>query len=196
MMDRKIVKQYVVPFALATSLALLLAIIIIMLVNTSLSRMPLVGDTSPFPPSTGRANKETAKTAENSDVILKRNLFRAKLQAEVPKPRDEREIEEETIVNALRSLVLKGIWVGQGKGDSLAIIDKGAQKGVWIYKQGEQLEGGLVVSEIKPNSILLTKGDFGATLTLFTKGFQRTIVKKTDLLPNSNTGKEARKNKE
>jgi type II secretory pathway component PulC len=105
--------------------------------------------------------------------LLKRNLFRAKLQAEIPKQKSEKEIEEEALVNIMKPMTLKGVMTGAQKRDYYAVIDRGGQKGVWTYEVGETIERGLTVTDIKKDAVVIEKGDFAAILKLFAKAFER-----------------------
>jgi type II secretion system protein C len=175
MKNGKGLKVYFLPFITATLAAIVLAIIILMAVNTTLMRIPPKGKTSAlfsFGKQEPQADVQADPDKEQAS-IKERNLFRAKLQIEIPKPKSEKEIEEEALVNTVKDMALKGVWIGQQKERSYAIIDKGAQKGVWSYELGEIVDKGLVVSEIKPNFVKLVKGDFNATLKLFAKGYEK-----------------------
>ena len=105
---------------------------------------------------------------------MERNLFRAKLQVEIPKPKTEKEIEEEALTAAVKGMALKGVMMGTRKKDTYAVIDLGGQNGVWTYETGEVVEKGLALKEIRKDSVLLEKGDFGAILKLFSPVYQRT----------------------
>ena len=76
---------------------------------------------------------------------MDRNLFRAKLQVEVPKPKTEKEIEEESLAAAVKAMALKGVMMGRRKKDTYAVIDLGGQKGVWTYEAGDVVDKGLTV---------------------------------------------------
>jgi type II secretory pathway component PulC len=179
MANSRRIKAWVIAFAVATVAAGIVSAVIIMVVNANLMKMPLPGGTGNVPkvlsvPAKGNPPKEeTRKPETDYSAITERNLFRAKLQVEIPKPRTEKEIEEEALTGALREMTLKGVWMGREKEDTYAVIDKGGQKGVWTYQMGEVVDKGLQVSEIKQNAVTLSKGDFKANLRLFAKGFER-----------------------
>jgi type II secretion system protein C len=167
-------KRYFTVFAISTGAAIVVSIILLIIINTSLLKLPVQGAPAKQRAEAVPAPKEApAKGESEYSVITERNLFRAKLQTEIPKQKTEREIEEEALTGALKDMILKGIWLGKEKGDYYAVIDKGAQKGVWTFQIGEAVDSGLVVSEIKQNSVILTKGDFRVSLKLFARGYER-----------------------
>jgi type II secretion system protein C len=177
MVDNRILKKYILPFLLATVAAALLSVTVLMLVNASLMKIPLQGSIKKgYAEPTSSASPHPNQDGDYK-VITERNLFRAKLQIEVPKPRSEKEIEDEQLAALMSGMTLKGVWIGQQKEGSYAVIDKGGQKGVWTYELGEAVERGLAVSEIRPNLVKLAKGDFSATLRLFAKGYDREVAK-------------------
>lgn len=190
-MDISFLKSYVVPSVISLGVALVSSIIILMIINTSLMHIP-IRNVSKFQNTNQIVANDGAETNPDNkySAISDRNLFRSKLQVELSKPKTEKEIEEDNFYNTLHSFGLKGVWIGDNKEDNFAFIDKGPQKGVWIHRNGEIMEGGLILTEIKPNSILITKGEFGATLTLFTKGFERAEFKRTSDKHQKTTGKE------
>ncbi|MCX8021926.1 MAG: PDZ domain-containing protein [Syntrophorhabdaceae bacterium] len=169
-------KPYGVLFLISTGLAIVFSVLFLIFLNTSLMKIPIQGGThqATLGKSVTKDPSENIKVDYNA--ILDRNLFRAKLEVEIPKPKSEKELEEERLTNIMRNLTLKGIWMGQKKDEIYAVIDKGPQKGVWSYEVGEIVEGGLMVSEIKATSVTLTKDDFVATLKLFAKGYERIPV--------------------
>ena len=79
----------------STFAGLLLGVIALIALDASLLNIPLPVDWK------GRAGSqktdgESAKDGSKEyKAIAERNLFRAKLQAEIPKPRSEKEIEED-----------------------------------------------------------------------------------------------------
>lgn len=176
MMGGVILRRYVVPSAISFAVAILLAIVILMFVNMAILRIP-VQSNSQRQESVTRPSDDGANPESKYSAIAERNLFRSKLQTELPRPKTDREIEEDNFVGTLSTFGLRGVWIGDRREDHFAFIDKGPQKGVWIHRNGEQMEGGFTLAEIRPNSVLITKGELGATLTIFTKGFERTDVK-------------------
>lgn len=169
-------KKYIIPFAVSTAVAVLVAVVILMAIDASLLRIPQAdsrtrqrqGDV----PGTG--NKPTS--APDYKAISQRNLFRAKLEAEIPKPKSPKEIEEELLTGILRTMTLKGVMIGDRKKDFYAVIDRGGRKGVWIYETGEVVEKGLAVKEIRKDAVVLQKDDFGALLRLFAVNAERIPV--------------------
>lgn len=189
--NEKLFKNIILPSALSVSIAVIVSCVLLMLINSSFMRMPLTSGIPSAKPAVTHTTSGQTGSEPNYDMIGKRNLFRAKLQIELPKPKTKEEIEEEIFVNTIRNYSLKGVWVGSNKRDNFAFIDKGPQKGVWIHRNGDRMEEGITLAEIRPNAILMTKGSLGATLTLFAKGFEKTQIKKTDTKPR-NTQEEKR----
>ncbi len=166
-------KKHLVPAAVSTALAVVLSIAVLILANASLMKIPVQSGARTGPGKSILSNDASENARADYKAITERNLFRAKLQAEIPQPRSEKEIEEENLTNAMRNLTLKGVWLGQKKEHDYAVIDKGQQKGVWTYEVGEAVDAGLVVTAIERNSVTLAKNDFIATIKLFAKGFER-----------------------
>jgi len=186
--DEKLIRSVLLPSAVSVSIAVVVSFVLLMLINSSFMRMPLTSGIPSVKPAGMHTTAGQTGTGPNYDAIGERNLFRAKLQIELPKPKTKEEIEEEVFVNTMRNYNLKGVWVGSNKKDNFAFIDKGPQKGVWIHRNGDRLEEGIILAEIRPNAVLMTKGNLGATLTLFARGFERTSVKKTDTKPRNTQG--------
>jgi type II secretory pathway component PulC len=166
-------KKIAVPFSISTLAGLVVATAILIIINASLLRIP---DT-PSTQSSPYAQKSFDQTGGPADTdyraITERNLFRAKLQVEIPKPKSEKEIEEETLGALVKGMALKGVMLGVQKKDNYAVIDKGGQKGVWTYEIGDVVEKGLVLKEIHKDSIKLEKGDFAAVVKLFSPVYER-----------------------
>lgn len=162
-----------VPFGVATLLGVIIAIVILIAINASLLRVP---DVTQSPLS--RADQATSERPPNPvepdyKAITERNLFRAKLLAEIPKPEKEKETEEETLTAVVKAMTLKGVMLSAQNKDNYAVIDRGGQKGVWTYEIGEIIEKGLTLKEIGKDSIQLEKGEFTATLRLFSPVVER-----------------------
>ena len=166
-------KAYLIPAAVSTALAVVLSIVVLILANASLMKIPMQSSIRTASGKSVLSGDASENARADYKAITERNLFRAKLQVEIPKPRSEKEIEEENLTNAMRNLSLKGVWLGQKKEHDYAVIDKGQQKGVWTYELGEVVDAGLVVTAIERNSVTLAKDDFVATMKLFAKGFER-----------------------
>lgn len=176
MRDRK----KMIILGVATLSGVVLAVIALIVINALLLRIPLRVESSP--PQTAKANKPeqvSAVTEPDYKSILERNLFRAKLQMDVPKPKSEKEVEEESLTSIVKTMALRGVMTGRQKKDYYVVIDRGGQKGVWTYEVGEVVEKGLVVSEIKKDSVRLEKDDFSAVLKLFSPTFERTAGTRT-----------------
>lgn len=162
--------------------------IVLMAINASLLRIPQPHNRpGPQAKETG-STTDVAPAAPDYKPITERNLFRAKLEVEIPKPKSAKEIEEELLTGILRTMVLKGIMTGSQKKDDYAVIDRGGQKGVWTYEVGDVIESGLAVKEIRKDTVVLHKGDFGALLRLFAMNAERipiTPVVAPQSIPNN-----------
>ena len=176
-------KGLALPFALSSSLALLASVILMMLINSAFLRMPLQSANRPYAVRPDRAGAAGAEP--DYRAIAERNLFRAKLKVELPRPKTEKELEEEALTNIMRSMVLKGVWIGQTKDDVYAVIDRGPQKGVWIFRVGDTAERGLILTEVNRNSVTFRKNDFTGSLKLFTRGFDKVPPPPGDTKPGN-----------
>ena len=172
-MKKVLSKRNVIPVAVSTAAAFIAAVIILMAINASLLRIPQADHKPEQRVSGAPVSTEVSPGAPDYHVITQRNLFRAKLEAEIPKPKTEKEIEEETLTGIIRTMSLKGVMTGDRQKDYYAVIDRGGQKGVWIYEVGEVVERGLAVKEIRKDAVVLQKGDFGALLRLFAVNAER-----------------------
>ena len=114
-----------------------------------------------------RPCKLAALAEPDYKAITERNLFRAKLQVEIPKPKTEKEIEEEALTAIVKTMALKGVMLSPRKRDNYAVIDLGGQKGVWVYEPGDVIEKGLALKEIGKDSVRIEKEEFGVVLKLF-----------------------------
>lgn len=159
-----------IPFAIATAAAIVAGTVLLILINAALLKVPVAS-----PLKATHKGERSFLTADASDykAITERNLFRAKLQIEVPKPKTEKEIEEETLTNIVRTMALRGVMTGVQKKDNYAVIDRGGTKGVGTYEIGDVIERGLAVTEIKKDGVLIQKSDFLVRLRLFSGGFER-----------------------
>lgn len=174
MLNETFLKSHVAPAAIAAVIGIVGAVLVLMVIDTTALKIPVGAIMHQGQIARGIRISDGKKQLNGEyAAIMERNLFRSKLHAELPRSKTQEEIDEEIFVETLKTFALKGVWVGKDRSDSFAFIDKGPQKGVWIHRNGEQMEGGLTLKEIKPNSVLITKGEKGALLTLFTKGFER-----------------------
>lgn len=164
----------IVPFTISTLSGVVVGVLVLLAVNAALLRVPDVPQPLAEKPAQ-RASSQPAGPAEDEyKALMERNLFRAKLQLEIPKPKTEKEIEEETLTAAVKAMALKGVVLGAQKKDSYAVIDLGGQKGVWAFEPGELVDKGLALKEIRKDSIKLEKGEFAAILKLFSPVYERT----------------------
>jgi type II secretory pathway component PulC len=157
----------------ATLAGIFMGVVALIVLDASLLSIPMPVDWRGRAGLQKTEGEPVANSSKDYKAVTQRNLFRAKLDAEVPKPRSEKEIEEETIVNILKPMTLKGVMTGQQKKDFYAVIDRGGQKGVWTYEVGEAIERGLTVIDIRKDAVTIEKGDFAAVLKLFARTFER-----------------------
>ena len=163
-----------IPFGISTLSGVVVGVVILLAINAALLRVPDVPQPPPVKPVQATTSQPTGPVEPDYKALMERNLFRAKLQVEIPKPKSEKEIEEEALTAAVKTMALKGVVLGARKKESYAVIDLGGQKGVWAYEQGELVEKGLALKEIRKDSIILEKGEFGAILRLFSPVYERT----------------------
>ncbi|MBA4391625.1 MAG: hypothetical protein C0399_11925 [Syntrophus sp. (in: bacteria)] len=171
-MKFNVLNKHLLSFAISSAAAVLTAVILLIIISASIMKIPLPGAGKAYAKSYAGQDLSSNVKADY-DAIVSRNLFRAKLQTEIPVPKTEKQIEEEQLTEIMKDMTLKGVWFGERKSDLYAVIDRGGQKGVWTYGLGEVVEKGLVVSDIQRNSVLLKKSDFAATIKLFAKRFER-----------------------
>jgi general secretion pathway protein C len=162
------------PFGVSTLSGVIVGVVALIAINASLLRVPDAPQSSPVRTLQSPAAQPVAEGAQDYKALMERNLFRAKLQVEIPKPKTEKEIEEEMLTATVKVMALKGVMMSDKKKDTYAVIDLGGQKGVWTYEKGEVVDKGLVVKEIRKDSVKLEKGEFGAILKLFSPVYERT----------------------
>jgi hypothetical protein len=175
--------EYVAPFAVSSLCALIGSAILLILLHGSFLKLPLRTANKGSVPAAPVARNQQENGESDYSVIAERNLFRARLAIEIPKPKSEKELEEEALINIMRPMVLKGVWIGQNENDMYAVVDRGAQKGIWIYRVGDTTERGLTLARIAQDSVEFKKDDFTATLKLFAKGYQRPFSPKGPMKP-------------
>ncbi len=163
-------KEKLIIFGVSTISGVVAAIIVLTAVNASFLKVP----DNPPPRATSAPGAVTALAEPDYKAITERNLFRAMLQVEIPKPKTEKEIEEETLTAIVKTMVLKGVMLSPRKPDNYAVIDLGGQKGVWVYEPGDVIEKGLTLKEIGKDSVRIEKEEFGVVLKLFSSVHQRT----------------------
>ncbi len=148
--------------------------VLLMMINASFLKAP---DVLPQAAAAAAVAKDAyapaAPGGPDYGAITQRNLFRAKLQTEVPRQKTAAEIEEETLAGIVKTMALKGVMLGARKRDNYAVIDRGGPKGVWAYEIGEVVENGLALKEIRKDSVRLQKGDFDVVLRLFSSAAER-----------------------
>src|SRR5208283_1547162 len=147
-------KKELIISGISTVSGVVAAIIVLIAVNASFLRVP---DGPPVKATSALgavAPVQAAALAEpDYKAITERNLFRAMLQVEIPKPKTEKEIEEEALTAIVKTMVLKGVMLSPRKRENYAVIDLGRQKGVWVYEPGDVIERGLTVKEIGKDSV-------------------------------------------
>ncbi len=160
-------RTIIISLAISTLAGVIIGLVILIVIKSSLMRIP----DAPSAPRTGsgqaKADQSPLVSEPDYKAITERNLFRAKLQIEIPKPKTEKEIEEEALSAIVKTMALKGVMLGVQKKDNYAVLDRGGQKGVWTYEIGDVIERGLALKEIRKDSIRLEKGDFAAVVRLF-----------------------------
>ena len=160
-------------YGISTLAGILAGIVALLVIDASLLKVPvLLGRKVPLAVQK-REGDAAQESAKDYKAVTERNLFRAKLHAEIPKPKSEKELEEEVLVNIMKPMTLKGVMTGAQQRDYYAVIDRGGQKGVWTYEVGETIERGLTVTNIKKDAVVIEKGEFAAILKLFAKAFER-----------------------
>ena len=161
-------KKDLIVFGTSTVSGVVAAVIVLIAVNASFLKIP------DSPPARATSVPRAVTPAQLAVIaepdykaVTERNLFRAKLQVEIPKPKKEKEIEEEALTAIVKTMALKGVMLSPRKRDNYAVIDLGRQKGVWVYEPGDVTERGLTVKEITKDSVRIEKDEFGAVLRLF-----------------------------
>jgi general secretion pathway protein C len=166
-------RKKLITFGISTLSGVVAGTVALIVINASFLKVP--GPPPASVVSASRAETEQPAPVEpDYTAIAQRNLFRAKLEVEIPKPKSPHEIEEETLTAIVKTMMLKGVMLGHHGRDNFAVIDRGGQKGVWTYETGEVIEKGLALKEIKKDSVRIEKGDFGVVLRLFSSTFERT----------------------
>jgi type II secretory pathway component PulC len=166
--------KLILPFGISTLSGIVVGVVVLLAINASLLRVPEAPPPSPLRTAQVAGGQPSAPGERDYKPLMERNLFRAKLQIEIPKPKTEKEIEEEMLTATVKAMALKGVMMGNGRKDTYAVIDLGGQKGVWTYEKGEVVDKGLAVKEIWKDSVKLEKGEFGAVLKLFSPVYERT----------------------
>ena len=129
-------RMRIIPFGISTLSGVVVGVVILFAVNAALLRVPDAPQPPPAKPVQAANSQPTDPAEPDYKALMERNLFRAKLQVEIPKPKSEKEIEEEALTAAVKEMALKGVVLGAQKKESYAVIDLGGQKGVWAYEAG------------------------------------------------------------
>jgi general secretion pathway protein C len=173
-------KKKLIIFGTSTVSGVVAAVIVLIAVNASFLKIP------DSPPARATSAPRTATPTQLAVIaepdykaITERNLFRAKLQVEIPKPKTEKEIEEEALTAIVKTMALKGVMLSPRKRDNYAVIDLGRQKGVWVYEPGDVIEKGLTVKEIGKDSVRIEKDEFRAVLKLFSSANELARTRRT-----------------
>jgi type II secretory pathway component PulC len=169
-------KKGIIWFAISTVAGAVAAGGVLIAIDASIRRIPETSSPSAISGLQSTNQERSPGTAAPLDykAIADRNLFRAQLQVEIPKPRTEKELEEEALTAIVKAMALKGVMLGVRQRETYAVIDRGGQKGVWTYEAGEVIERGLTLKEIRKDSIKVEKGDFAAVLKLFSPIYEKT----------------------
>jgi general secretion pathway protein C len=173
-------KRKLIIFGASTVAGVVAAVSVLIAVNASFLKIP---DSPPeratYTPGPATPAQLAVFAEPDYKVITQRNLFRAKLQIEIPKPKTEKELEEEALAAIVKTMVLKGVMLSPRKRDNYAVIDLGRQKGVWVYEPGDVIERGLTLKEIGKDSVRLEKDEFAAVLKLFSAANELTRTRGT-----------------
>ncbi len=189
-------KKELIVSGISTVSGVVAAIIVLIAVNASFLRVP---DSPPMRATSAAGAVASVQAAALSEpdykAIIERNLFRARLQVEIPKPKTEKEIEEEALTAIVKTMVLKGVMLSPRKRDNYAVIDLGGQKGVWVYEPGDVIEKGLALKEIGKDSVRIEKEEFGVVLKLFSPAYQRAagVAAAKPAIGKVNPGKEIKR---
>ncbi len=167
-------KSLILPFGASTLSGIVVGTVALLAINASLLRVPDVQQSATSRPATPLSAQPPGLAERDYKALMERNLFRAKLQVEIPKPKTEKEIEEEVLTATVKAMALRGVMMGSKKKDTYAVIDLGGQKGVWTYETGEVVDKGLTLKEIRRDSVKLEKGEFAVILKLFSSVYERT----------------------
>ena len=167
-------KKKLIIFGVATISGVVAGVIVLIAVNASFLKAPGSPPARAVSAARSAGGQLVVLAEPDYKAITERNLFRAKLQVEIPKPKTEEELEEEALTAIVKTMALKGVMLSQKKRDNYAVIDLGGQKGVWVYEQGDVIERGLAVKEIRKDSVVIEKEDFGVVLKLFSSAQQLT----------------------
>jgi type II secretory pathway component PulC len=159
-------KDILIPMGISTLVGALMALMALTVIDSAIMRIPEMPTSSPYPTGNTKSGSPGIDT-QDFQSITERNLFRAKLQIEIPVPKTEKELEEEALAAIVKTMTLKGVMLSPQKRDNYAVIDRGGQKGVWTYEIGDAVEKGLTLREITKDSIKLEKGGFAVVLKLF-----------------------------
>jgi len=173
-------KKKLIIFGTSTVSGVVAAVIVLMAVSASFLKIP---DNPPVRTTSAPRAATPAQLAVIAEpdykAITERNLFRAKLQVEIPRKKTDKELEEEALTAIVKTMALKGVVLSPRKQDNYAIIDLGRQKGVWVYEPGDVIERGLTVKEIRKDSVRIGKEEFGAVLKLFSSANELTRTQQT-----------------
>ncbi len=167
-------KTKLIIIGISTITGVVAAVIVLIAVNASFLKVPDNPPAKAMSAPKAPAPGPLAALAEpDYKAITERNLFRAKLQVEIPKPKSEKEIEEEALTAIVKTMALKGVMLSPRKRDNYAVIDLGGPKGVWVYEAGDVIERGLTVKEIRKDSVRIEKAEFAIVLKLFSSAYER-----------------------
>ncbi len=169
-------EKKLIIFGVSTLSGVVAGIIALIAVNASFLKAPGAVAARAISSPKPAAGRLASLAEPDYKAIAERNLFRAKLQVEIPKPKTEEELEEEALTKIVKTMALKGVMLSPKKRDNYAVIDLGGPKGVWVYERGDVIERGLAVKEITKDSAMIEKGDFGVLLKLFSSAPQ--IIKR------------------
>ena len=104
------------PLGISALSGIVVGVVTLLVINASLLRVPdVVQSAGPRAAQSPGAQPPTIAERDYKP-LMERNLFRAKLQVEIPKPKTEKEIEEEALTAAVKGMALKGVMMGTEEG--------------------------------------------------------------------------------
>lgn len=161
----------IIVFGISTISAVVMAVVILIFISSVVLKAPIrtVGPAAQEGTWGLSAIGVRSQTSPGYKADDTGNLAGIPQRAEVPRAKTEREIREEMLTAITSTMILKGIVAGLSNKDFYAVIDRGGQKGMWVYEIGDLVEGGLTVADIRRDSVTIERGDFRYVLRLFAR---------------------------
>ena len=92
-------KKKLIIFGVSTLSGVVAGVVALIAVNASFLKAPAACRQERYPPPNRPPAQLAALAEPDYKAIAERNLFRAKLQVEIPKPKTEEELEEEALTD-------------------------------------------------------------------------------------------------